>query len=86
MTPLFDDGDTVIVHKQEDFKNGDNCVILINGNEATIKKVYKENTGIKLKAVNPYYPPKIFSEEDIKKLPIRVIGVIEKSIRNFKRK
>lgn len=26
MTPLFDDGDTVIIHKQEDFKNGENCV------------------------------------------------------------
>ncbi len=86
MTPLFDDGDTVIVHKQEEFKNGDNCVVLINGNEATIKKVYKGNNGIELKAVNPYYPPRIYSEEDIKKLPIRVIGVVEKSIRNFKRK
>ncbi len=30
MTPLFDDGDTVVVHKQDDFKNGDNCVVLIN--------------------------------------------------------
>lgn len=84
MTPLFDDGDTVIVHKQEEFKNGDNCVVLINGNEATIKKVYKGNTGIELKAVNPYYPPRIYSEEDIKELPVRIIGVVEKSIRNFK--
>lgn len=86
MTPLFDDGDTVIVHKQEEFKNGDNCVVLINGNEATIKKVYKGNTGIELKAVNPYYPPRIYSEEDIKELPIQIIGVVEKSIRNFNKK
>ena len=42
MTPLFDDGDTVIVHKQDDFENGDNCVVLINGEEATIKKFIKE--------------------------------------------
>lgn len=86
MEPLFDDGDTVIVHKQDDFKNGDNCVVLINGNEATIKKVYKGTTGIELKAVNPYYPPKIFTEEEIKDLPVKVIGVVEKSIRNFKKK
>ena len=86
MEPLFDDGDTVIVHKQDDFKNGDNCVVLINGNEATIKKVYKGTTGIKLQAVNPYYPPKIFTEEEIKDLPVKVIGVVEKSIRNFKKK
>lgn len=86
MTPLFDDGDTVIVHKQDDFENGDNCVVLINGEEATIKKVYKGNTGIELKAVNPYYPPRVFSKEDIKDLPVKIIGVVEKSIRNFKNK
>lgn len=85
MTPLFDNGDTVIVHKQDDFKNGDNCVVLINGNEATIKKVYKGTNGIELKAVNPYYPPRIFTEEEINKLPVKVIGVVEKSIRNFKK-
>ncbi len=85
MTPLFDDGDTIIVHKQDDFKNGDNCVVLINGNEATIKKVYKGTNGIELKAVNPYYPPRIFTEEEINKLPVEVIGVVEKSIRNFKK-
>lgn len=86
MTPLFDDGDTVIVHKQEEFKNGDNCVVLINGDEATIKQVYKGTTGIELKAVNPYYPPRIYTEEDVKKLPVKVIGIVEKSIRNFRKK
>ena len=86
MEPLFDDGDTVIVHKQDDFNNGDNCVVLINGDEATVKKVYKGTSGIELKAVNPYYPPKIFTEEEIKDLPVKVIGVVEKSIRNFKKK
>lgn len=86
MTPLFDNGDTVIVHKQDDFENGENCVVLINGDEATIKKVYKGSNGIELKAINPYYPSRIFSKEEIKKLPVKVIGVVEKSIRNFKKK
>lgn len=86
MEPLFDDGDTIIVHKQDDFKNGDNCIVLINGNEATVKKVYKDTTGIELKAVNPYYPVKKFTKEEIENLPIQVIGVVEKSIRNFKKK
>lgn len=86
MEPLFDDGDTVIVHKQDSFENGDNCVVLINSNEATIKKVYKGATGIELKAVNPYYPPKIFTIEEIRDLPVKIIGVVEKSIRNFKKK
>ena len=86
MEPLFDDGDIVIVHKQDDFDNGENCVVLINGDEATVKKVYKGTSGIKLQAVNPYYPPRIFTEEEIKDLPVTIIGVVEKSIRNFKKK
>lgn len=86
MEPLFDDGDIVIVHKQDNFNNGENCVVLINGDEATIKKVYKGTTGIELKAVNPYYPPRIFTEEEIRDLPVKIIGVVEKSIRNFKKK
>lgn len=86
MEPLFDNGDTVIVHKQDNFENGDNCVVLINGEEATVKKVYKGNTGLELKAINPYYPPRIFTKEEIKSLPVKVIGVVEKSIRNFKKK
>ena len=85
MEPLFNDGDIVIVHRQDTFEKGDNCVVLINGDEATVKKVYKGTTGIELKAVNPYYPPRIFTEEEIKDLPVKVIGVVEKSIRNFKR-
>ena len=86
MTPLFNDGDIVIVHKQDCFENGDNCVVLINGEEATVKKVYKGNTGIELKAVNPYYPPRIFTKEEIKQIPVEIIGVVEKSIRDFKKK
>lgn len=86
MEPLFDDGDTVIVHKQDDFENGDYCVVLINGNEATVKRVYKGNTGLELKAINPYYPPRIFTKEEIEDLPVKIIGVVEKSIRNFKKK
>ena len=85
MEPLFDDGDTVIVHKQDDFESGDYCVVLINGNEATVKRVYKETNGIELKAINPYYPPKIFTKDEINNLPVQIIGVVEKSIRNFKK-
>ena len=86
MEPLFDEGDTVLVHKQDDFENGDNCVVLINGDEAIVRQVYKGTTGIELKAVNPYYPPRIYTKEDMKTLPVKIIGVVEKSIRNFKKK
>lgn len=83
MQPLFDDGDTVIVHKQEDFNDGQNCIVLVNGDEATIKKVYRTENGIELKAINPYYPVRRFTKEEIKKLPVKVIGVVEKLIKSF---
>lgn len=86
MEPLFDDGDTVIVHKQDNFENGQNCVVLINGDEATVKQVYKNKNGIELKAVNPYYPSKFFTKEEMKTTPVQIIGIVEKSIRNFKKK
>lgn len=86
MEPLFDDGDTVIVHKQENFENGQNCVVLINGDEATVKKVYKKDDGIELKAINPYYPLRQFSQQEIKEFPVQIIGIVEKAIRNFKKK
>lgn len=86
MEPLFDDGDTVLVHKQEEFESGDNCVVLINGDEATVKQVYKGIDEIELKAINPYYPPRKFTKKEIKSTPVKIIGVVEKSIRNFKNK
>ena len=85
MTPLFDNGDTIIFHKQTTFENGENCIVLVDDGEYVIQKVYKTNTGIELKSVNPYYPPRIFTEREMNDLPIQVIGVVEKLIRNLKK-
>ena len=41
MEPRFANGDVVIVRKQEDVDNGDIAIILVNGDEATVKKIIK---------------------------------------------
>lgn len=83
MEPLFSDGDIAIVHKQDDFESGNTCIILINGDEATVKKVVRMENGIDLIAMNPYYPVRHFSSEDMKKIPVKIIGkVIEARKRN----
>lgn len=83
MEPLFSDGDIAIVHKQDDFKSGNTCIILINGDEATVKKVVRMEDGIDLIAMNPYYPVRHFSSEDMKKIPVKIIGkVVEARKRN----
>ena len=83
MEPLFSDGDIAIVHKQDNFESGNTCIVLINGDEATIKKVVRMEDGIDLIAMNPYYPVRHFSSEDMKKIPVKIIGkVVEARKRN----
>ena len=85
MSPLFDEGDYLIVHKLDgEFNTNDICIVLINGDEATVKKVVKTDTGIELHAFNPYYPEKKFTYEEMDKLPVKVIGVVVRQIRNWK--
>ena len=79
MLPLLSDGDLVIVHDQDDVESGQTAVILINGEEATVKKVIKTNEGIELHAMNPYYPIKKFTFEDMKRIPIKIIGRVKEA-------
>ena len=85
MAPLFDEGDYLIVHKQDgEYNTNDVCVILINGDEATVKKIVKTDEGIELHAFNPYYPIKKYTFKEIKDLPVIILGKVEKLIRDFK--
>ena len=79
MLPLLSDGDLVIVHDQDDVESGQTAVILINGEEATVKKVIKTNEGIELHAMNPYYPIKKFTFDDMKNIPIKIIGRVKEA-------
>lgn len=67
------DGDTVIIRRQETAQNGQKVVALIDGNEATLKKIYKEKNGFRLQPANSSMKP-IF----VKNLTIqgRVTGVL----------
>lgn len=79
MLPLLSDGDLVIVHDQDDVESGQTAVILINGEEATVKKVVKTNEGIELHSMNPYYPVKKFTYEDMKSIPVKIIGRVKEA-------
>ena len=79
MLPLLAEGDLVIVHDQDDVESGQTAVVLINGDEATVKKLIKTNDGIELHAMNPYYPVKKFTFEDIKNIPVKIIGRVKEA-------
>lgn len=51
------DGDTVIVRKQNTVEDGETAVALINNNEVTLKKIYKEKNRIRLQPANPNLKP-----------------------------
>lgn len=76
MEPRIKEGDVVIVRKQPDVENGETAIILVNGDEATIKKVQKFNGGINLIPSNPAYDVMTFSNEQIEKLPVRILGKV----------
>ena len=84
MVPEIYENDIAIKKKQNDFENGDYVVALINGEEATIKKGYKTDTGLLLQPVNSSFAPLIFDKKDIDTLPVKIIGVLYNITRSFK--
>ena len=70
------DGDTVVIRKQPTAENGETVVALINDNEVTLKKIYKEKNGFRLQPANQKLKP-IFTKELI------IQGKVIRVIRNF---
>lgn len=85
MEPEYLDGDTLILEKVDDCESGEDAVIMVNGNDGTFKRVFKNENGIILQPLNSEYAPLVFTNEQIENLPVRVIGVVEE-IRRKKRK
>lgn len=76
MMPRICDGDIVIVRKQPDVESGETAIIMVNGDEATCKKVVKQENGITLVPNNPAYDPRFFTNKEINSTPVRVIGKV----------
>lgn len=84
MTPTLHDGDTIIVRKQEDINSGELGIVLVNGDEATVKEVKKSEAGITLIGHNAsVYPPHFYSREEVESLPVQIIGKVVKMERWF---
>lgn len=74
MEPRMKEGDVVIVRKQDDAESGDTVIATVNGTDATCKRLKKYADGIALISTNPAYDPMYFSNEEIEKKPVRIIG------------
>lgn len=76
MEPRIMDGDVVVVRRQTDVDSGDVAVVLVNGDEATVKKVRKQKNGLSLIPSNPSYDIIFFTPQEVEALPVRIIGKV----------
>lgn len=76
MYPEYLDGDTIILEKVDDCESGQDCVVMVNGDDGTFKRVFKNENGIILQPLNPEFQPMVYTNEQIEKLPIKIIGKV----------
>ena len=74
------DGDYVVVEENPAPENGDTVVALIDGTEATLKRLYRERVKgqgrIRLQPANPDIQPIILGEDELIEIQGRVRGVL----------
>lgn len=69
------DGDRVRIRKQNFVENnGDIYAVNVNGDEATLKRVYVEKDGIRLISENPAYPSMFFPAKDVETGYVNIVG------------
>lgn len=84
MEPTLRDGDIVIFKKQSTVDSGDIAIVLVNGNDATVKEIKESPAGITLIGHNAaIYTPQFYSNKDIQNLPIQIIGKVVEMRRKF---
>ena len=76
MEPRMESGDVVIVKQQSDANSGDTVIVLVNGDDATCKKLQKTDNGIMLVSTNPKYPPMFYSNDEILTKPVVILGKV----------
>ena len=73
MYPTYLEGDTVIIEVTHQVDNNTDCVVYINGYEATLKKVTFGDNSITLTPLNTSYLPKTYRAEDD---PVIILGKV----------
>lgn len=77
MEPRMMDGDVVIVRRQPDVDSGDIAVVLVNGNDATVKQISKSDAGLTLIGWNlSVYTPRTYNKKECKELPVSILGKV----------
>ena len=81
MEPEIHSGDLALVHRQSEVESGDLAVVLIEDEEATIKRVIKSGKDIVLQPFNSAYSVKVFSGKKLNNL--RILGKVVRTTRRW---
>jgi repressor LexA len=76
MEPRICEGDVVIVRKQDTLDSGEVGIVCVNGENATCKKVIISEAGVTLLPYNTKHLPMIYTAEQVKTLPVAIIGKV----------
>lgn len=64
------DDDIVYIRKQPEVENGEIAAVIIDGEDATLKRFYKLNGTVVLRAENPNYKDRTFNKKDMKQVAV----------------
>lgn len=70
------EGDLLYVKSVNDVQSGEIAIILINGDEATVKKVIKKGNVLILEAANPDIENRYYTADEVEEIPIKIIGKV----------
>lgn len=76
MAAMIQDGDIVCIRKQPEVENGEIAAVRI-GEEATLKRFYRQGDTVMLQAENPAFSPLVYTRDQLNEITIegRVVGI-----------
>lgn len=81
MEPRISDGDLALVRRQPDVESGQLAVVIIGGEEGTLKKIIKKEGAVILQPFNPAYPTQVFMGQDLENL--QIVGKVVETKRRW---
>ena len=78
MSPEIMPGDLALVREQPEVEYGELAVVIVDGEEGTIKRVFHKNGEVFLQATNPSY------NRTEKADNVKIVGKVKKTVRDYK--
>lgn len=85
MEPNIQDGDAIVVRQQKSVENEEIAVVVVNGEDATVKQIKLLENGLMLIPHNRDYEPKFYTAEEVENLPVTIIGKVVELRREYEK-